>query len=86
MPLVFVFLPEVLSYAYGPPIGTCASMFPNGHGVEAQTTEPPYTISVNATTYRPNDVIQSKSCSKSKNKIQTKSIKVSYQYRYRSLI
>ncbi|XP_048753939.2 putative defense protein [Ostrea edulis] len=56
--VVLVFLPGVISYAYGPPLGSCASMFPTGHKASAQTTAPPYTISVNATSYSPNDVIE----------------------------
>jgi hypothetical protein len=58
--LALLFLPGALAYSSGVPAGACALMFPKGHGVDAQTSNPPYTISVNATTYRPNDVIQSK--------------------------
>lgn len=52
------FTPEVTSYSYGPPLGACAGMFPKGHGVNSQTSVSPYEILVNATTYKPNDVIE----------------------------
>ncbi|XP_061185969.1 putative defense protein [Saccostrea echinata] len=56
--IALTFTPEVTSYPYGPPLGACASMFPKGHGVNAQTSVSPYKILVNATTYKPNDVIE----------------------------
>ena len=40
------------SYPYGFPIRVCKSMFPH-HGATPQTSTPPYSITVNATTYTP---------------------------------
>lgn len=55
-----VFIPGVTPYPYGPPLGACMSMFPKGHGVDAQKSLPPFEILVNSTSYREADVIQSK--------------------------
>lgn len=55
-----VFIPGVTPYPYGPPLGACMSMFPKGHGVNAQESPPPFDILVNSTSYRAGDVIQSK--------------------------
>nr|XP_034309391.1 putative ferric-chelate reductase 1 [Crassostrea gigas]XP_034309392.1 putative ferric-chelate reductase 1 [Crassostrea gigas]XP_034309393.1 putative ferric-chelate reductase 1 [Crassostrea gigas] len=53
-----VFIPGVTPYPYGPPLGACMSMFPKGHGVDAQKSPPPFEILVNSTSYREADVIQ----------------------------
>lgn len=58
--IALVFIPGVAPYPYGPPPGSCMSMFPKGHGVEAQKSTPPFDILVNSTSYREGDVIQSK--------------------------
>lgn len=55
-----VFIPGVAPYPYGPPEGSCMSMFPKGHGVDAQTSASPFDILVNSTSYKQGDVIQSK--------------------------
>ncbi|KAL3869923.1 hypothetical protein ACJMK2_042545 [Sinanodonta woodiana] len=54
-------LPGVLSYALGPPLTSCTDMFPSGHGFDAQNangSQPPFSITLNSTTYNPGDVIQ----------------------------
>ncbi|OWF49188.1 putative defense protein [Mizuhopecten yessoensis] len=43
-----------LGYGLGPPIGACVSMWP-GHEVDAQSTDPPYTITVSKNTYTPGE-------------------------------
>lgn len=58
--IALVFIPGVAPYPYGPPPGSCMSMFPKGHGVDAQMSTPPFDILVNSTSYREGDVIQSK--------------------------
>lgn len=45
-------------YRNGPPLEACGDMFPEGHGVQAQTNQTPFTFTVNATQYRPGDVIK----------------------------
>ncbi|CAG2255811.1 unnamed protein product [Mytilus edulis] len=43
----------VSGYAAGPPFSTCLTLFPKHDGLEAQTTEPPYTIHIQETYYIP---------------------------------
>ncbi|OWF49189.1 putative defense protein isoform X2 [Mizuhopecten yessoensis] len=37
-------------YGLGPPLGACVNMWPS-HGIDAQSTDPPYTITVSKDTY-----------------------------------
>ncbi|KAK3094758.1 hypothetical protein FSP39_005817 [Pinctada imbricata] len=53
------FIGHVTSYSSGPPLSVCQSMIP-GHMVPAQTTPPPYSIMLNASSYMPGDVIEGK--------------------------
>ncbi|KAK3091115.1 hypothetical protein FSP39_017225 [Pinctada imbricata] len=53
-----LFLPVCMAFEMKAPLEACWSMFPRGHGYDAQTTTSPYTITVNATSYQPNDVIE----------------------------
>ncbi|KAL3869926.1 hypothetical protein ACJMK2_042547 [Sinanodonta woodiana] len=59
--LISISLPGVMSYATGPPLTACTDMFPVGHGSNAQNDngiQPPFSITVNSTVYRPGDIIQ----------------------------
>ncbi|XP_052102438.1 putative ferric-chelate reductase 1 [Mytilus californianus] len=44
---------SVSGFAAGPPFSTCLTLFPKHHGLEAQTTEPPYTIDIQENDYIP---------------------------------
>lgn len=45
-------------YRYGPPMSACADMWPEGHNADARADQTPFSITVNATSYRPGDVIE----------------------------
>ncbi|XP_077981364.1 putative ferric-chelate reductase 1 [Glandiceps talaboti] len=49
-------VPITLGYPSGPPQSSCTSMFP-GHGVAAQTSTSPYTVTVSQTNYATGDTI-----------------------------
>ena len=40
------------------PLESCATMYPHGHGTGPQENDSPYTITVNATSYEANDVVE----------------------------
>ena len=50
----------VLGFQNGPPFSSCLTLFPKHGGLEAQTTEPPYTVSVDEHNYSPGQEIHSK--------------------------
>ncbi|KAH3814054.1 hypothetical protein DPMN_142532 [Dreissena polymorpha] len=45
-------------YALGPPIEACVEMFPLDHGADARKDSSPFTMTINATSYSPGDVIK----------------------------
>ena len=51
-------LPVTDAYSRGAPLSACESMMPRHGSAVPQTSPPPYTITLNATSYSPNDVIE----------------------------
>jgi hypothetical protein len=51
-----------LSYHYGPPATehVCKNMFPEGHHLDAQTSEPPFEIDLSQNVYTPWEEVQGK--------------------------
>ncbi|OWF38106.1 putative defense protein [Mizuhopecten yessoensis] len=44
-------------FGMGPPLGACVDMWPKDHGADAQTSDPPYTITVSKNTYSPGETL-----------------------------
>ena len=51
-------LPVTDAYSRGAPLSACGSMMPRHGSAVPQTSPSPYTITLNATSYSPNDVIE----------------------------
>lgn len=44
-------------FGMGPPLGACVDMWPKQHGADAQTSDPPYTITTSKDTYSPGEIL-----------------------------
>ena len=52
-------LPLVAGFGTGPPLSTCLTLFPKHGGQEAQTTNPPFKITIQENEYSPGQDIHS---------------------------